>query len=82
MFGMLGMTDRQEAIYEDLIGEYPCDPRLWESYANTLKANGRIDEAVVALRQAIKVAPTYGEAYWTLADFKSFRFAVTPTFAR
>jgi tetratricopeptide (TPR) repeat protein len=75
MFGMLGMTDRQEAIYEELIVENPDDAKLWESYANTLKANGRIDEAVVALRRAIKVAPTYGEAYWTLADFKSFRFA-------
>lgn len=74
MFGLLGMTDRQLAIYEELIVENPEDAKLWESYANTLKANGRIDEAVVALRRAIKVAPASGEAYWTLADFKSFKF--------
>ena len=41
---------------------------------NALKTVGRMDEAVAALRQAIKARPTYGEAYWTLANFKSFRF--------
>jgi tetratricopeptide (TPR) repeat protein len=44
------------------------------SLGNALKTVGRTDEAVAALRKAIAVRPTYGEGYWTLANFKAFQF--------
>ena len=39
-----------------------------------LKTIGRTDEAVQNYRASIAGQPTFGEAYWSLADLKSFRF--------
>lgn len=73
--GILGDHDEQIRIYEAMVRERPRQPGLWMSLGNALKTIGRTDEAVDALRRALKIQPTYGEAYWTLANFKSFRFA-------
>ena len=74
LLGVLGIHDRELTVYEQMIAECPKDEVLWMSYANALKAVGRTEDAVRALRRAIKARPTYGEAYWTLANFKTFRF--------
>lgn len=75
LLGKLGLHDREIAIYERLTTNFPQNCALWMCLGNALKTVGRMDEAIAALRQAIKACPTYGEAYWTLANFKSFRFA-------
>ncbi|HKC03142.1 MAG TPA: sulfotransferase [Sphingomicrobium sp.] len=72
--GILGDHEEQIRIYEEMAHERPRQAGLWMSLGNALKTVGRTDEAVDALRRALKVQPTYGEAYWTLANFKSFRF--------
>ncbi|HEU4704106.1 MAG TPA: tetratricopeptide repeat protein, partial [Sphingomicrobium sp.] len=72
--GALGQHDRQIAVYQGLARDFPDNAPVWMSLGNALKTVGRFDEAVDALRQAIVARPTYGEAYWTLANFKSFRF--------
>lgn len=72
--GALGIHGRQIAIYEQLTRVRPANEALWMSLGNALKTVGRTDDAVAALRRAIAVKPTYGEAYWTLSNFKSFRF--------
>jgi len=75
LLGKLGIHDREIAIYERLTARLPQNCVIWMCLGNALKTVGRTEEAVAALRQAIKARPTYGEAYWTLANFKSFRFA-------
>lgn len=75
LLGKLGIHDREIAVYERLTAASPEKCVLWMCLGNALKTVGRLDEAVKALRHAIKARPTYGEAYWTLANFKSFRFA-------
>ncbi len=75
MLGILGMHDREIAIYEDLTRAAPASPALWKSLGDALKTVGRTEDAVAALRRAIALRPGYGEAYWTLANFKSFRFS-------
>ena len=72
--GTLGMHDRQIRVYEAMAGDFPDNAPVWMSIGNAYKTVGRLDDAVAALRRAIAVRPTYGEAYWTLANFKSFRF--------
>lgn len=74
LLGVLGEHDREIGIYKELVREQPANPALWKSIGDALKTVGRIDEAVAALRRAVESRPTYGEAYWTLANFKSFRF--------
>ena len=72
--GVMGDHRRQIAIYEKLTRLHPRDASLWKALGEALKTVGRTDEAVAALRQAIRVSPTYGEGYWALSNLKSFRF--------
>ena len=72
--GSLGDHDRQIAIYETLVQVAPNIPALWKSLGDALKTVGRTDQAIAAIRQAIKVRPSYGEAWWTLSNFKSVTF--------
>ena len=73
--GILGDHDEQIRLYETMVRAQPKQPGLWMSLGNALKTVGRTDEAVAALRRALKIEPTFGEAYWTLANFKSFHFS-------
>ena len=72
--GMLGGHEREIEIYEGVLRSHPEDATLWKSLGDALKTVGRLDEAVAALREAIRRRPTFGEAYWTLANLKTFRF--------
>ncbi len=74
MRGVLGDHDRQIAIYEELARYNPGNAALWKTFGDALKTVGRADDAVAALRRAIDAQPTFGEAWWTLSNFKSFRF--------
>ena len=74
LLGQIGRHDRELALYERLVEEEPANGSLWMSYGNALKTVGRTDEAVAAMRAAIKARPTYGEAYWSLANLKTVRF--------
>ena len=73
--GVLGDHDRQIALYREMARERPGTAGLWVSLGNALKTVGHTDEAVKALQRAIKAQPTFGDAWWTLANFKSFRFS-------
>ena len=41
---------------------------------HALKARGEIDAAVDAYRSAYRQRPDYGDAYWSLANIKTYRF--------
>jgi len=61
-------------LYVQLLKEMPRDPRLWLSYGHALRSAGRQSESVTAYRKCIDAAPEFGEAYWSLANLKTFRF--------
>jgi len=71
----LGEHDRELAIYDRLIEQWPQVPSLWVTKAHTLKTVGRSDESIAAARHAIALQPTYGKAWWVLADLKSYAFS-------
>ena len=39
-----------------------------------LKTAGRQDDGIAAYRESIRLLPSLGEAYWSLANLKTFRF--------
>ncbi len=45
------------------------------SYGHALKTAGRQRGSIAAYRRAIELEPRLGEAYWSLANLKTFRFA-------
>jgi tetratricopeptide (TPR) repeat protein len=79
--GLLGMHDQQISTYQRMVRERPNRAGTWMNLANALRTVGRTDEAVKALKRATKLEPTMGQAYWTLANFKSYRFT-TPDIAQ
>lgn len=47
------------------------DARVWQGYGHALRVVGRREEALAAYRKAILIDPSFGEAYWSLADLKT-----------
>ena len=72
--GALGMHDQQIRTYQRMLRDKPDKPGIWMNLANALKTVGRTSEAVDALKRATKLKPTLGQAYWALANFKSYKF--------
>ena len=71
----LGDYGESIALYERVLKEFPRQPKIWMSYGHSLKTAGRHDESVAAYRRAITMDATLGEAYWSLANLKTFRFS-------
>jgi len=42
---------------------------------HALKAKGEIKEAISAYQQAYRLKPSYGDAFWSLANTKTYRFS-------
>jgi tetratricopeptide (TPR) repeat protein len=70
----LGAYSESIEVYETVLTEFPRQPKIWMSYGHALKTAGRVDAAVAAYRRAITLQPSLGEAYWSLANLKTFRF--------
>ena len=70
----IGEYQRSGEMYAQLLEEYPATAKVWLSYGHVLKTEGRIDECIDAYRQSIVHNPAFGEAYWSLANLKTFRF--------
>jgi Tfp pilus assembly protein PilF len=74
IYSRIGDYERSSRLYAELVREYPGNSKVWLSYGHVLKTEGRSDECVAAYRRAIELEPTFGEAYWSLANLKTFRF--------
>jgi len=74
-FGRLGDFAEALALYERLVAAPDAPPKLWLSYGHVLKTVGRVAEGIAAYTRAIALAPTLGEAWWSLANLKTHRFA-------
>ncbi len=70
----LGRHDEAIGIYESMLSEAPqaADLRLWLGHA--LKTVGRTAEAVSAYRAAAALRADFGDAWWSLANLKTYRF--------
>ena len=69
--------DHEQALqlYRDLLVDAPRAADLHLSVAHTLKTLGRSLEAVDSYRAAAQIRPDYGDAYWSLANLKTYRFS-------
>jgi predicted Zn-dependent protease len=61
-------------IYAEVLKAHPDNPKIWLSYGHTLSTAGREKDSIAAYRKSIELAPHLGEAYWSLANLKTFRF--------
>ncbi len=70
----VGEFDEAVGVYRTQLGEMPNNPTLHLSMGHALKTVGKQDEAIDAYRGAYRVAPDFGDAYWSLANLKTYRF--------
>jgi len=71
----IGEYERAIRMYRELLAEYPTNAKIWLSFGHVLKTDGRQDDSIEAYRRSLALEPTFGEAYWSLANLKTFRFA-------
>ena len=75
ILAQLGEYEQTSAIYEKLLRDVPVFPSAWMSYGHALKTLGKTGEGIAAYRRSIAQQPSLGEAYWSLANLKTFRFS-------
>ncbi len=75
--GVLSKAQRHdEALeaYQKALELSPVHGGALAGMGHVLKTVGRQEESVAAYRKCIEAHPAYGEAYWSLANLKTFEF--------
>ena len=69
--------DHGEAIaqFEGVLRQRPDNAMIWMSYGHALKTVGRQPDSIAAYRRSIDLRGGLGEAWWSLANLKTMRFA-------
>ncbi|QUD89170.1 tetratricopeptide repeat-containing sulfotransferase family protein [Phenylobacterium montanum] len=72
----VGLGEQEVAIeiYRGMLADVPgsADIQLWLGHA--LKTTGQVPSAIEAYRGAAAARPGFGDAYWSLANLKTYRF--------
>jgi len=71
----LGEHERAVALYRELLVGATHPAELHLSIAHSLKTLGRREEAIAAYHAAAESRAGYGDAYWSLANLKTYRFS-------
>ena len=71
----LGQSERALEIYAEMLRLQPSswDVPLWMGHAQ--KTIGQVPEAIASYRAAAAARPDFGDAYWSLANLKTYRFS-------
>ncbi len=72
----LGQFERAVELYRAILKEAPAAAELHLSVAHALKTLGKQSEAIDSYHTAIECRPSYGDAYWSLANLKTYRFGM------
>jgi tetratricopeptide (TPR) repeat protein len=70
----LGEHERAIGLYQDLLRGTPADADVHLSIAHAQKTLGQRDEAITSYRRAAACRSAFGDAYWSLANLKTYRF--------
>ena len=75
----MGIGDHDSAIdcYEKLMRQSPSNQFYPLSLAHVYKADGEFDKAVELYQKSYAIKPDHGDAFWSLANTKSYRFPET-----
>ena len=73
-YAKMGDIEKGAEAYARSVVLQPSLPGIHMSYAHELKTLGKQAEALREYRAAIALKPDFGEAYWSMANLKVFRF--------
>ena len=74
---LVGIGEYQQSIglYTRILAEYPHQAKVWLMLGHVRRTAGLQVESIQAYRRSLELAPDLGEAYWSLANLKTFRFS-------
>jgi tetratricopeptide (TPR) repeat protein len=70
----VGNFDAALEIYDQVIEKHPGFAQPCLSRGHALKTVGRLDDAIQSYRSAYRVKADFGDAFWSLANLKTYRF--------
>ena len=70
----VGRFDEALAFYDEFVANDPNAAAAHLLRGHTLKTIGRIDESVNAYRAVYRAKPDFGDAFWSLANLKTYQF--------
>lgn len=75
-----GDYDGALQVYDEVLAAHPHSPvardeKVHLTRGHALKTAGRLPDAIAAYRQAARLRPDFGDAWWSLANLKVYRFA-------
>jgi tetratricopeptide (TPR) repeat protein len=73
----LGRVEQAITLFEQAISQDNQIAGFHLQLGHALKAQGNIEKAVAAYQQAYLIKPSYGDAFWSLANTKTYRFSDT-----
>ena len=71
---MAGRFEPAHGEFVKVLEQAPDNERILTSYGHSLRYGGKGEEAIAIYLRAIEAEPSAGEAYWSLANLKTFRF--------
>ena len=71
----IGQHEKALEIYREILPHAPARHQLLNSCGHALKTIGRLDEAIQSYREAYREKPDFGDAFWSLANLKTYRFS-------
>jgi tetratricopeptide (TPR) repeat protein len=73
----VGLGEHEQAIllYRQLLAMSPASPELHVSLGHAQKTVGQQKEAIESYQAAAALRPGFGDAYWSLANLKTYRFS-------
>ena len=75
VLSMAGRFDEAHAEFRGVLGKAPDSAPILINYGHSLRSGGKGAEATEAYLNAIDTDPTAGEAWFSLANLKTFRFS-------
>jgi len=70
----VGNFDIALEIYDQVIESHPGFAQPYLSRGHALKTFGRLEDAIESYRSAYRAKPDFGDAFWSLANLKTYRF--------
>jgi tetratricopeptide (TPR) repeat protein len=70
----VGNFDEALAIYRQRAEETPNNPGIHLTLGHALKTTGQQVDAIAAYTKAYQIKPDFGDAYWSLANLKTYKF--------
>ena len=71
----LGEHEQAIAIYQDILAAQPYRAGIYVQLGHALKYAGQREQAIQAYQRAYQLREHYGDAYWSLANVKTYRFS-------